>query len=82
LFDKPLFLIVKKQAIITKQNNLANNNDTLQLIDSYLTNIAATKNFSGGLLIVKDGKKILQRIWLGRQGQKNILHPNHISFHW
>jgi len=40
------------------ENNLANRNDTIRLIDSYLTDIAATKNFSGGLLIVKDGKKV------------------------
>jgi len=33
-------------------------NDTCKLIDDYLSNLANTKNFSGGLLIVKDGKKI------------------------
>lgn len=32
--------------------------DTSILIDNYLTKLAAEKNFSGGLLIMKDGKKI------------------------
>jgi CubicO group peptidase (beta-lactamase class C family) len=33
-------------------------NDTCQLIDSYLSQLARDKNFSGGLLIVENGKKI------------------------
>ncbi len=36
-------------------------NDTCKLIDGYLTNLANGKNFSGGLLIVKDGKKIFSK---------------------
>ena len=31
--------------------------DTIQIIDSYLINLVAEKNFSGGLLIIKDGRK-------------------------
>ncbi|MEO6189936.1 MAG: serine hydrolase [Saprospiraceae bacterium] len=35
------------------------NNDTCHKIDEYLMNLASEKNFSGGLLIIKDGKEIL-----------------------
>lgn len=34
-------------------------NDTCKLIDDYLSKLSIEKNFSGGLLIVKDGRKIL-----------------------
>ena len=33
-------------------------NDTTLLIDTYLTKLSQEKNFSGGLLIIKDGKQI------------------------
>ena len=36
-------------------------NDTCILIDNYLTKLAVEKNFSGGLLIIKDGKKIFSK---------------------
>ena len=36
-------------------------NDTCKAIDTYLTQLAADKNFSGGLLIIKDGKKIFSK---------------------
>jgi CubicO group peptidase (beta-lactamase class C family) len=36
-------------------------NDTCKKIDSYLSKLAEEKNFSGGLLIVKDGKKIFSK---------------------
>jgi len=36
-----------------------NEKDTINLIDSYLTKLTVDKNFSGGLLIVKDGKQLL-----------------------
>lgn len=39
--------------------NISISNDTCKLIDDYLTKLSIEKNFSGGLLIVKDGKKIL-----------------------
>jgi CubicO group peptidase (beta-lactamase class C family) len=43
-------------------NNVADEpvgtNDTCRIIDKYLAQLATTKNFSGGLLIIKDGKKI------------------------
>jgi len=38
-------------------------NDTCKLIDNYLTKLASEKNFSGGLLIVKDGKKIFSKAY-------------------
>jgi CubicO group peptidase (beta-lactamase class C family) len=40
------------------KSNIANTTDTFTSIDNYLTNLSITKNFSGGLLIVKDGKKV------------------------
>lgn len=36
-------------------------NDTCQLIDAYLTGLSTDKNFSGGLLIIKNGKKIFSK---------------------
>ena len=36
-------------------------NDTCKLIDNYLTKLSQDKNFSGGLLIIKDGKQILSK---------------------
>jgi CubicO group peptidase (beta-lactamase class C family) len=40
-------------------SKLYSNNDTCHIIDSYLTKLSRENNFSGGLLIVKDGKKLL-----------------------
>ncbi|MGB3079117.1 MAG: serine hydrolase, partial [Saprospiraceae bacterium] len=45
----------------SRTSGLEINNDTSKLIDQYLTNLALEKNFSGGLLIVKDGKKIFSK---------------------
>ena len=36
-------------------------NDTCKIIDQYLTQLSADKSFSGGLLIIKDGKKIFSK---------------------
>lgn len=36
-------------------------NDTCQVIDSYLTKLSIEKNFSGGLVIIKNGKKIFSK---------------------
>ena len=36
-------------------------NDTCKMIDNYLLQIAGDKHFSGGLLIIKDGKKIFSK---------------------
>lgn len=36
-------------------------NDTCRKIDDYLTKLSQEKNFSGGLLIIKDGKKIFSK---------------------
>ncbi len=44
-----------------KTSNEIISNDTCKLIDRYLTKLATEKNFSGGLLIVKDGKKIFSK---------------------
>lgn len=40
---------------------VVNDNDTCTLIDKYLTKLSNEKNFSGGLLIIKDGKKIFSK---------------------
>jgi CubicO group peptidase (beta-lactamase class C family) len=42
-------------------NGVEFSNDTCKLIDTYLTKLTNEKNFSGGLLIVKDGKKIFSK---------------------
>lgn len=44
-------------------NSVVISNDTCTLIDNYLTKLANEKNFSGGLLIVKDGKKIFSKAY-------------------
>ena len=44
-----------------QNTGFVNNNDTCRVIDNYLTQLATDKNFSGGLLIIKDGKKIFSR---------------------
>ena len=36
-------------------------NDTCRLIDQYLTQLEASHHFSGGLLIIRDGKKIFSK---------------------
>lgn len=53
-------------ACTNNQSNSSNSqtafsNDTCKLIDNYLLKLAADKNFSGGLLIVKEGKKIFSQ---------------------
>jgi CubicO group peptidase (beta-lactamase class C family) len=42
-------------------NNVVISIDTCKPIDNYLTKLTNEKNFSGGLLIVKDGKKIFSK---------------------
>jgi len=42
-------------------NNAVIYNDTSKLIDSYLSKLSDERNFSGGLLIIKDGKKIFSK---------------------
>ncbi|MBK7310354.1 MAG: serine hydrolase [Sphingobacteriaceae bacterium] len=48
---------------IDKNSLTANSfiNDTCKKIDDYLTKLSGEKNFSGGLLIIKDGKKIFSK---------------------
>jgi CubicO group peptidase (beta-lactamase class C family) len=45
------------QQPLSKTNE--NTNDHIALIDNYLTKLSNEKNFSGGLLIIKDGQKAL-----------------------
>ena len=42
-------------------NGDVSTNDTCKLIDNYLTQLAIDKHFSGGLLIIKEGKKIFSK---------------------
>jgi len=42
-------------------NTIVADNDTCNLIDSYLTKLSDDKGFSGGMLIVKDGRKIFSK---------------------
>lgn len=44
-----------------EQGTVIGNNDTCRSIDNYLTKLANEKQFSGGLLIIKDGKKIFSK---------------------
>ena len=53
-------------------SNAEFSNDTCKLIDSYLTKLTNEKNFSGGLLIVKDGKKIFSQGYGWANKDKNI----------
>jgi CubicO group peptidase (beta-lactamase class C family) len=46
--------------------------DTGKLIDKYLTRLALEKNFSGGLLIIKDGKKIFSKGYGWADREQNI----------
>jgi CubicO group peptidase (beta-lactamase class C family) len=63
-----LSLLIGFAAACSNKNNYVDeisggfiNNDTCKLIDNYLTKLSAVKNFSGGLLIIKDGKKIFSK---------------------
>lgn len=47
-------------------------NDTCKIIDKYLTQLTADKNFSGGLLIIKDGKKIFSKGYGWANKEKKI----------
>src|SRR5262245_8659692 len=47
-------------------------NDNCILIDKYLTQLAESKNFSGGLLIIKDGKKIFSKGYGWNNREKKI----------
>jgi len=58
--------------IIVGIKAFANNNDTCTIIDNYLTKLSAGKNFSGGLLIVKDGKKIFSKGYGWADKEKQI----------
>ena len=47
-------------------------NDTCKIIDDYLSKLSNEKNFSGALLIVKDGKKIFTKGYGWANKDKNI----------
>ena len=51
-----------QKKILPKENyNVVITNDTCKKIDSYLSQLEKEKNFSGGLLIIKDGEKIFSK---------------------
>ncbi|MEO8168594.1 MAG: serine hydrolase, partial [bacterium] len=54
----------------TKEVVLAN--DTCTTIDNYLTKLTTEKNFSGGLLIIRDGKKIFSKGFGWANKENNI----------
>ena len=49
------------QNIPGENNEVVIDNDTCIKIDKYLSQLMIEKNFSGGILIIKDGKKILSK---------------------
>ena len=49
------------QNVSGEHDGVVINNDTCIKIDKYLSQLVIEKNFSGGLLIIKDGKKILSK---------------------
>lgn len=64
---KPLLLLLlvmslsKISGSVPFSGDFVNQNDTCRKINNYLTKLAEEKNFSGALLIVKDGKKIFSK---------------------
>ncbi len=47
-------------------------NDTCKTIDKYLSQLAGDKNFSGGLLVIKDGKKVFSKGYGWANKEKEI----------
>lgn len=60
-----------------RDSNFALGNDTCKIIDTYLTTLSKEKNFSGGLLIVKDGKKIFSKGYGWADKEKKIPFTQH-----
>jgi CubicO group peptidase (beta-lactamase class C family) len=62
---KKIYLLIITLVIIhignVFSNDVVSNNDTCKSLDSYLSGLAINKNFSGALLITKDGKKIFSK---------------------
>ena len=63
---KKLFLLILYSSIslihaYAGTGEVVYSNDTCKNIDQYLSKLESEKNFSGGLLIVKDGKKIFSK---------------------
>ena len=46
--------------------------DNCQLIDDYLTKLAVEQNFSGGVLIIKEGKQLLSKGYGWADKEKKI----------
>jgi CubicO group peptidase (beta-lactamase class C family) len=58
--------------LVSATDNSTIANDTTKLIDEYLSKISSEKNFSGGLLIVKDGKRIFSKGYGWANKESNI----------
>ena len=59
-----IFILLVHISLIYAQaetGEIVSSNDTCKNIDLYLSKLSMEKNFSGGLLIVKDGKKIFSK---------------------
>ena len=88
---KALFLLVIVLSFFTSfcQNKvdqsypgvaIVNNNDTCRRIDNYLNQIQKEKNFSGALLVIKDGKKIFSKGYDWADREKKIpFDPNTLA---
>jgi CubicO group peptidase (beta-lactamase class C family) len=76
LFTVTIVLILFSCAKNDDLNNIigpvVSENDTTRLIDNYLTNLSKEKGFTGGLLIVKDGKKIFSKGYGWADKEKEI----------
>ena len=58
-----LFLCLEKfESNGQVSSDIVSQNDTCRKIDTYLSELEAKKNFSGALLIVKNGEKISSQI--------------------
>ncbi|HKO81535.1 MAG TPA: serine hydrolase [Chitinophagaceae bacterium] len=74
-FSFAFCLLVSISQAITKENStneIIIANDTCKLIDKYLTQLADSLNFSGGLLIIKDGTKIFSKGYGWSNREKKI----------
>lgn len=67
-----LVLITSCKTNIDQTRPNLNRNDTLAKIDTYLKSLEKDKNFSGGLLIVKNGQKIFSKGYGYADKERNI----------
>ena len=70
----------QNQGILSPSNGFVANMDCCQTIDHYLLQIEHDKNFSGGLLIIKDGIKIFSKAygWANKE-KKTPFTPNTLA---